>query len=247
MTTDVRSASRVCRPSCTSASPGHVERARRLVEDQQRRVGQERPRERDELPLAGRQAHAALVHLGVVAVGHRRDEVVHADRARRRLDLGGVAPGLPSAMFAPIEPENRYASCVTMTTARRRSTGSIVRRSRPSSRTAPGAHVVEPGEQLGDRRLARSGLADERDATGPRAGAGPRAAARSVRCRSRTRRRRTGRRRGRCARRCRVRRVRDGRLLGQQRRRASRAPPSPTGTSCRTCRSATSGLKNRRA
>ena len=45
-----------------------VDRARRLVEDQDARVGEQRARERDELALPEREAEAALAELGVVAV-----------------------------------------------------------------------------------------------------------------------------------------------------------------------------------
>ena len=64
-----------------------VERRRGLVEDQDGRVGEERPGERHELTLPGREPRALLVDVGVVAVGERRDELVGADRARRRFDL----------------------------------------------------------------------------------------------------------------------------------------------------------------
>ena len=45
-----------------------VDRARRLVEDQDPRVGEQRPCERDELPLAEREPRAALAELRLVAV-----------------------------------------------------------------------------------------------------------------------------------------------------------------------------------
>ena len=64
-----------------------VERARRLVEDQHRRVAQDRPRDRHPLLLAAREAVAALADDRVVAVGQRRDQVVDPRRPRRVLDL----------------------------------------------------------------------------------------------------------------------------------------------------------------
>ena len=45
-----------------------VDRARRLVEDQDARVGEQRAGEGDELALAEREPEAALAELGVVAV-----------------------------------------------------------------------------------------------------------------------------------------------------------------------------------
>ena len=46
-----------------------VDRARRLVEDEDRRVGQERSGDRHQLPLAGAEIAALVVDDGVVAVG----------------------------------------------------------------------------------------------------------------------------------------------------------------------------------
>ena len=50
----------------------------RLVEDQDRRVADDRARERDELALSGRQRRAALADLRVEALGQRLDEVERA-------------------------------------------------------------------------------------------------------------------------------------------------------------------------
>src|SRR5439155_14866389 len=56
-----------------------VDRARRLIEDQDARVGEQRTRERDELALAEREAEAALAELGVVPLLEPGDEFVSAD------------------------------------------------------------------------------------------------------------------------------------------------------------------------
>src|SRR5207248_3182017 len=64
-----------------------VDRARRLVEDQDARVGEQRARERDELTLAEREAEAALAELGVVSLLEPGDEFVGADGTRGRGDL----------------------------------------------------------------------------------------------------------------------------------------------------------------
>ena len=61
----------------------HVDGRRRLVEDDHRRVGDERARQRDELLLTGRQPSAALPDVAVVALGQRGDEAVRADDGRR--------------------------------------------------------------------------------------------------------------------------------------------------------------------
>ncbi len=132
------------RPSWIRRSRRDVERCRRLVEDQHRGVGEEGPRERDQLPLPGRHAAAALVDVGVVAVRQRLDELVGADRARgARGSRRASRPACRARCCRRPVPLNRYASCVTMTIARRRSFGCRSRRSTPSS-ASPAARVVEP-------------------------------------------------------------------------------------------------------
>ena len=65
---------------------------RRLVEHEDRRVLQDHARERDALPLAARELHAALADVGVVAgaavpVAQAHDELVRLRLARGRDDL----------------------------------------------------------------------------------------------------------------------------------------------------------------
>ena len=63
-----------------------VERARRLVEDQDARIGDQRAGDRDALALAAREAAAALADDRVVAFRQLQDEVVRAGELRRRDD-----------------------------------------------------------------------------------------------------------------------------------------------------------------
>ena len=74
-----------------------VQRARRLVQHQDRRVLEERPRQRDPLPLPARQLHPPLAQMRVIAgaarvILERQDEVVRLGRAGggEQLVLGGV-------------------------------------------------------------------------------------------------------------------------------------------------------------
>src|SRR5439155_9692198 len=64
-----------------------VEARRRLVEDQDLRVGENRARDRDALPLAAREAHAALADARVVAFLEPLDELVAVRDAADGLDL----------------------------------------------------------------------------------------------------------------------------------------------------------------
>ena len=88
MTIVVRSAGEALHRRRDPGLVGEVEVRGRLVEQQDRRVDELGPGERDQLALAGRERAAALGDLVVVGAGQRGDEVVGADRARRRLDLG---------------------------------------------------------------------------------------------------------------------------------------------------------------
>ena len=87
MTNDVRFIISVASACCTRRSDSRVERRRRFVEDQDRRVLQQRARNRQPLALAARQPLAALADRRLVAVGLRGDEVVRVGGAGRGLDL----------------------------------------------------------------------------------------------------------------------------------------------------------------
>ena len=66
-----------------------VEVGRRLVEQQQRRVAQERAGQRDPLSLTGGQPGAAVAEHRVQAVGQAAHRVCQAGRRDRRPDLIG--------------------------------------------------------------------------------------------------------------------------------------------------------------
>ena len=80
----VRPSARRSSASCTARSVCDVERARRLVEHQHRRVAQDGARDRDPLLLAAGEAEAALADDGVVAVGQRGDQCRGSARRARR-------------------------------------------------------------------------------------------------------------------------------------------------------------------
>ena len=87
MISAVRSAQHGAQRPLNRSFGRHVERRRRLVENQHGRVGEERPRERDELALPGGQPPASLAHVGVVAGGQPLDELVRPDGAGGRFDF----------------------------------------------------------------------------------------------------------------------------------------------------------------
>ena len=74
-----------------------VERGGRLVEQQQRRLAQDRARNRDALALAAGKRDAALADRRIEALRHARDEFGGARSLRRPLDLGVARAGAPEA------------------------------------------------------------------------------------------------------------------------------------------------------
>ena len=160
----------VVRPAISRSSAAWISRSltgvegrRRLVEDQDPRILQQDPRDRDPLLLAARQLVAALADDRVVAVGQLRDPVVDRRRAGRR------ARAPPRSRRA-----SRRAGCPGSRRGTGTSPGSRTRSPRPSDCERDRADVVavdldralvdvvEPRDQVGRRRLARARRADER-------------------------------------------------------------------------------------
>ncbi len=141
---------------------GVVDRRGGVVENQHPRGGEHRAGQRDALPLAAREREPALADQRVVALGQALDELRHLGRLRRgaHLLLGGVGaavgdvgPDRVGEEEGVLEhhPEGRPQ----------------LRQAQLPHRHAAEAHppvlrVVEAGEQLGDRRLARARRPDQR-------------------------------------------------------------------------------------
>ena len=71
-----------------------IDTARGLVQQQDRRILEERPRYGDALALATREAQAAVADDRIVAVGQPSNEVVGVGRAGGRLQLRLIGFGL---------------------------------------------------------------------------------------------------------------------------------------------------------
>ena len=126
-----------------------VQRARRLVEHQDRRIAQDRPRDRQPLLLPAGEPVAALPDDRVVAVRQPDDVVVDAaPPARRASSSSPVASGLANRRFSATEAWNRYVSCETTPTA----SASVAKLSAADvhavDRDGRRAHVVQPREQV---------------------------------------------------------------------------------------------------
>ena len=145
-----------------------VDVRRRLVEDEDARIGEERPRDRDQLALACRQAGAALAHRVCEPGVEAARDPVDADRLRhvghhlvrrlgpREADVVGDRPREQERILqddpelAAVRAQLQLAQVVAVHADR-----AVVR-------------VVEAADELRGRGLAAARLADEREAAAGR-------------------------------------------------------------------------------
>ena len=96
MTNEVRPSISVLHRALDEDLGARVHGRGRLVEDEDRRVGEERAGDREQLLLAGRHVGRVVVEDGVVALGQRPHEVVDVGglrgRDERLLDVPPSAP-----------------------------------------------------------------------------------------------------------------------------------------------------------
>ena len=140
-----------------------VDRRRRLVEDEDRRVGEERPRDRQELLLARGQVRRVVVDDRVVAVGQRPHEVVDVGGLGGGHDLlvgrGLAAVGDVLADRAVEQPRvlEDHAERAAQVVA-----GHLARVD-AVDRDPPAVELVEAHQQVHERRLAGARRADDGD------------------------------------------------------------------------------------
>ena len=142
-----------------------VERRRRLVEHQDRRVLQQRARDRQPLPLAARQPLPALADHRLVAApaASTMNSCACAARAAASISLARRVRRAVGDVAARSVSSNSTVSCVTMPICARSDASVTSRMSTPSIRMRAGADVVEPRQQVDQRRLAGAAAADDRD------------------------------------------------------------------------------------
>ena len=115
----------------------HVDRARRVVEHEDRRVEQQGPRDGDALALPARERVAPLAHHGVVAVGELDDELVGVGGPRGGLDLldGRVGPAVGDVVADRDREEERLVLDDADRGAKRARASRRARRGRRSRRS----------------------------------------------------------------------------------------------------------------
>src|SRR5437763_8698223 len=140
-----------------------IERRRRLVEDQYRRVLEYRARDGDPLSFSAGEHHAALADNRLVLLGERDDEVVdirgaccidHVSERRTRAAVGDVVRDRFVEQRRILRDDaNRF----TQTAGRYRSQIASI------DQDAPAGRIVEAKQQARQRRLSRSTAANDSD------------------------------------------------------------------------------------
>jgi hypothetical protein len=142
--------------------PG-VDGAGGIVEDEDGRVDEERPGERDPLALATRERQAPLPDRRGVAVGQAHDELVRLGATRRLLDVGlgrvGAAVGDVGGNGGREEEALVEHQTDLGPEGRHRGVAHVV----AVHPHGPAGHIVEAGHQHRHRRPARAGSADHGD------------------------------------------------------------------------------------
>ncbi len=140
-----------------------IERGCRLVEQQERRVAQDRARDGDALALTAGQRHAALADLRVVALRQAADELGRRRHVGGALDIGIRRAGPPEAdILAHGSREDRgILRHQRDARAQGRRIG-VGDRNAVETDKARG-RIVEAQDQMEDRALAGARRTDDRD------------------------------------------------------------------------------------
>ena len=178
--TRMRSASRIVESRCAMTKAVRSSRSRdiarwmsssvrvstdrgRLVEDEQARIGEERARDGDELPLADAEVGRLVVEHRVVAVGQRVHEAVDVRRRRRGDDLllRGVRAAVGDVLADRAGEQPRVLQ--HHAGARAQVVAGHAHRVDAVEGDPPALDVVEPHDEVHERRLAGAGRSDDRD------------------------------------------------------------------------------------
>src|SRR5258708_7178221 len=141
-----------------------IEARRRLVEDQDRRVGQERARQRDALTLAARQLDAAFADQRAVALRQPQDEFMRVGKPCRLFDRrhGGAGPAIGDVLRQRTVKQDRLLLHDGDLAAQR-----LLRRPRDIlavDQDPPPGDVVKPLHPFYECGLAGSAAPDQADA-----------------------------------------------------------------------------------
>ena len=170
MTNDVRFAHQVRQRVLHELLRLGVERRGRLVENQDRRVLEQRARDRQALALPARQPLAALADDAsrTRPASPTMNSCACAARAAASICVRGRRRGDPYAMLFAIVSSKSTVSCVTIPICARSDASVTSRMSDAVDQDRPARHVVEPRDQVDERRLARAAAPDDAPPSGRR-------------------------------------------------------------------------------
>ena len=152
----VRPSDRRSSASCTSRSVSLSSELVGLVEDQDRRVAQDRPRDRNALLLATGEAVAALPHDRVVAIRKSCDYLVDAGRLRRLLEFLVGRVRLCEAQVLADRGVEQIRLLRDDTYQVAQSLEAQIADVDAVDRDPPAADLIEPRSEVPHRRLART-------------------------------------------------------------------------------------------
>ena len=138
-----------------------VEIAGGLVENQQLGVGQDRPGDRQSLPLAAAEPHAAFANHGLHTVGHAVDELggIGGFGGGADFAFGRVAPRIGDVLSdRAVEQKHILLDNPEQRTKR---FDVVIPQIAAVERHAPGRRIIESGNQIAERRLARAAGTDQ--------------------------------------------------------------------------------------
>ena len=139
-----------------------IDGTRGVVEHEDPRVGDDRPGDRDPLALSARQRVPTLADQRVVPVGELHHEVVGAGQARRRLDALAVGGRVGEGDVGGDRVVEQQRVLEHHADGAAHVVDGHVAHVDPVDLDGAALRVVEPQQQPGDRRLARTGLPDQR-------------------------------------------------------------------------------------
>ncbi len=141
-----------------------IDRGQRLVQNQDRRIAQKRARDCDALPLAARQAHAALADDGSIALRQARDEFMGVGRARGVFKLGLGRIGAAHAQIVLDGAVEQIAVLADHGDERTQILQRDFAQILAAHTDRAALRIVKTKKELRDRRLARAATADDADA-----------------------------------------------------------------------------------
>ena len=163
MTIFVRPCGRFASAATSSSSDAGVQGRGRLVQDDDRRVPQDRPGDRDPLPLPAGQVRAALADVRVEPVRQPGGELVHQRQPRGPPHVPVPRPRVAADDVLPQRPVQQHGVLQHGGDLPAQRGQLVPAHVDAVDQHLAGAHVRQPRDERRDRALAGAGRPDQRD------------------------------------------------------------------------------------